>query len=413
MASQLSKSFGSLVAVSDVTFAVQPGVTALLGPNGAGKSTLIRLLCGLTPPSTGSVWVAGGDPRTDQRARANIGLVPQQDGVFERERGIDVVTLAAVLSGLDRPEVRAAEALAIVELDPELAPALLDLKQAGKHLLLITNSEWWYTKAMMSYVLDRYLPGKTTWRDLFHLVIASARKPDFFSQEGPIFEVVDDQVMPQPHRTELRPGGVYLGGGASFVERSLNLLGEQILYIGDHIAADVRASKDLLRWRTALVLRDLEQEIECLEAFSARQAELSRLMAEKGELEQRQAWLRLQLQRLESKYGPQPSQSPRELRTALLELRSELEKLDSRIAPLAREAGEIHKPRWGPLLRAGNDNSHLARQIERSADVYTSRVSNLLCHTPFAYLRAAGSSLPHEAHLPSHSVDPSSLRWDG
>ncbi len=116
----VSKAFGNLVAVSDVTFAVRPGVTALLGPNGAGKSTLIRLICGLTPPSTGSVWVAGGDPRTDQAARGRLGLVPQQDGVFEREKALDIVTLAATLSGLDDARYRAAHALATVELDPDI-----------------------------------------------------------------------------------------------------------------------------------------------------------------------------------------------------------------------------------------------------------------------------------------------------
>ncbi len=59
----VSKYFGSVVAVSDVSFAVNGGVTALLGPNGAGKSTLFRMLCGLTPPSRGSVDVLGFDPR--------------------------------------------------------------------------------------------------------------------------------------------------------------------------------------------------------------------------------------------------------------------------------------------------------------------------------------------------------------
>ena len=120
VARALSKSFDSLVAVSDVTFAVRPGVTALLGPNGAGKSTLIRLICGLTAPSTGQVEVTGGDPRTDPEARGRLGLVPQQDGVFERERAIDVVKLAATLSRLPDPEERARHALSLVELDPDL-----------------------------------------------------------------------------------------------------------------------------------------------------------------------------------------------------------------------------------------------------------------------------------------------------
>ena len=60
---QLSKWFGSVVALSDLTFDVGPGVTALLGPNGAGKSTLFRVLCGLANPSQGTVRIFGEDPR--------------------------------------------------------------------------------------------------------------------------------------------------------------------------------------------------------------------------------------------------------------------------------------------------------------------------------------------------------------
>ncbi|MDH4280514.1 MAG: ATP-binding cassette domain-containing protein, partial [Acidimicrobiia bacterium] len=66
---QVSKSFGPLVAVSDIDLVVRPGITAILGPNGAGKSTLLRLICGLAKPTTGTVWVAGGDPRFDDTAR--------------------------------------------------------------------------------------------------------------------------------------------------------------------------------------------------------------------------------------------------------------------------------------------------------------------------------------------------------
>jgi ABC-2 type transport system ATP-binding protein len=120
VADAVAKSFGALVAVSDVTFAVTPGVTALLGPNGAGKSTLLRVLCGLTPPSRGRVWLVGGDPRRDAGVRDRIGLVPQQDGVFERCSALETVRLAAVLHGLDQPDDAARAALARVELDPEM-----------------------------------------------------------------------------------------------------------------------------------------------------------------------------------------------------------------------------------------------------------------------------------------------------
>lgn len=120
VASDVSKSFGGLVAVSNVTLAFRPGVTALLGPNGAGKSTLLRMMSGQASTSTGTVWVAGGDPRSDAAARGRIGLVPQQDGVFERENLLAVVRLGAILSNVPDPDGAARRALAAVELDPDL-----------------------------------------------------------------------------------------------------------------------------------------------------------------------------------------------------------------------------------------------------------------------------------------------------
>ena len=117
---KVSKSFGPLVAVSDIDLVIRPGITALLGPNGAGKSTLLRLICGLAKPTTGTVWVAGGNPRFDDEARSHLGLVPQQDGVFERLTALETVRLAATLSGLADPEEQARRVLDTVELDAEL-----------------------------------------------------------------------------------------------------------------------------------------------------------------------------------------------------------------------------------------------------------------------------------------------------
>ena len=78
------------------------------------------------------------------------------------------------------------------------------------------------------------------------------------------------------------------------------------------------------------------------------------------------------------------------------DLRTRLLALDEEIGPLARAAGEIGNPEWGPLMRSGSDKSLFARQVERYADVYTSRVANFGAVTPFAFLRASRGSLPHE-----------------
>ena len=114
---EVSKFFGNVVAVSDVSFAVGPGVTALLGPNGAGKSTLFRMLCGLTPPSRGAMRVLGLNPRDDRDVRGRIGLVPQQDALFDHLSAGEFVSFAAASHGLADPRVVAADALAAVDLD--------------------------------------------------------------------------------------------------------------------------------------------------------------------------------------------------------------------------------------------------------------------------------------------------------
>ena len=117
--SGVSKVFGDVVAVSDVTFGVRAGVTALLGPNGAGKSTLFRVMCGLTRPTKGTVRVLGADARRDRDVRGRIGLAPQQDGLFDRLDAMQFVSLAAATEGVPDPGRAARTALEIVELDPD------------------------------------------------------------------------------------------------------------------------------------------------------------------------------------------------------------------------------------------------------------------------------------------------------
>lgn len=117
----VTKSFGDVVAVSDVTFQIGSGITAILGPNGAGKSTLFRMLCGLTPPSRGTVNVLGENPRTDREVRGRIGLAPQQDALFDRLSVLDFVAFAALTHGLTPAEAdtRSRRTIAWVDLDSD------------------------------------------------------------------------------------------------------------------------------------------------------------------------------------------------------------------------------------------------------------------------------------------------------
>lgn len=298
---------------------------------------------------------------------------------------------AAVRGAINRAHVEGrlkAEIIAdpdrFVDLDPELVPTLRDLRGAGKKVIVITNSEWSYTQAMMTYAVERYLPRGARWRDLFDLVVVAARKPLFFQSDNPIFEVVDERSGHlAPVVGELKAGGIYLGGDAQTIEQHLGLSGSQILYVGDHIYADVQVSKRLLRWRTALILRELESDIEATTGFSEGQVELSRLMNEKVAVEARLARARLDVQR-GGRAGPMEA------------LKAKLRALDDAVKPLAIEASKLGNARWGLVMRAGAVKSHLARQLERHGDVYTSRVSNFGHVTPYAYLRAPRRLQPHD-----------------
>lgn len=312
--------------------------------------------------------------------------------LYERvRRALDSAHLEGVLKAdiMAKPE-------RYVELDPDIAMTLLDQKHAGKRLMVITNSEWHYTEFMMSYALDRFLPDGMTWRDLFEITVVTARKPVFFTERTPMLEVMPETGLLKPFVGNLQKDHIYFGGNARAIETYLGLSGDQILYVGDHIFTDVNISKSILRWRTALVLREMEDEIKGIEETIDGQLELQDLMGQKEELEDKFSVLRLRAQRISNGYGPKDKHSESSLRQKMRDVRQQLVELDNKIAPLVIEQSNACHPKWGFLLRAGNDKSHLTRQLERYADIYMSRVSNFLEYTPFMYFRAPRGSLPHD-----------------
>ena len=293
-----------------------------------------------------------------------------------------------------------------IEPDPEAPIALLDQLDAGKRLMLISNAEWPYSRDVMAWAFDPYLPGKMTWRDLFELIIFQARKPVFFAHPLPLFSIVDQSDgLLKPVAGPLPGPGLYVGGDAMRIESYLGMSGAEILYVGDHIFADVRVSKVELRWRTALILRELEDEITQIQHFAADQDQLTTMMAEKVRYESLLSQARLDLQRKRFDRGGAPDISPQGLEKRVTGLRAHLLELDREISPYARTASSLNNDRWGLLLRAGNDKSHLARQLERSADVYTSRVSNFKLASPYAFLRSSRGSMPHDPS-PPHAPAP-------
>ena len=118
----VSRWFGNVVAVNDVSMHIGPGITGLLGPNGAGKSTLIHMLAGFLQPSAGRVELDGQPTWRNERIYGSLGLVPEREELFDSISGWQFVLANARLHRLADPERAARRAIEVVEMvveDPQ------------------------------------------------------------------------------------------------------------------------------------------------------------------------------------------------------------------------------------------------------------------------------------------------------
>jgi ABC-2 type transport system ATP-binding protein len=112
----VSRWYGNVVALNDVSFALEAGITGLLGPNGAGKSTLLHILSGLLKPSSGTATVMGQPAWLNPDMYRLVGLVPEREAVYSFLTGLDFVRLSARLHGLADVDGAARKAIEEVEL---------------------------------------------------------------------------------------------------------------------------------------------------------------------------------------------------------------------------------------------------------------------------------------------------------
>jgi len=113
---RVSRWFGSVVAVSEMTFDVMPGITGLLGPNGAGKTTLLRMMTGLAETSTGQVTVFGEPVRDNPPLYCRIGVMSEHETVYGFMKGREFVTMMGQLRGVERLEEAVDRAIERVDL---------------------------------------------------------------------------------------------------------------------------------------------------------------------------------------------------------------------------------------------------------------------------------------------------------
>jgi len=112
----VSRWYGNVVAVNDISFGVSQGITGLLGPNGAGKTTLLHMIAGLLSPSAGDVRIEGQPTWRQPSMYRRVGLVPERETVYPYLSGREFVQLNAHLQDLEDPDGAVEKAIELVEL---------------------------------------------------------------------------------------------------------------------------------------------------------------------------------------------------------------------------------------------------------------------------------------------------------
>ena len=269
--------------------------------------------------------------------------------------------------------------------DEQSVLALERFKRHGKKLWVITNSDYEYSKLLLDYAINPFLKESKSWHDLFNIVITSASKPRFFTDKMPLLKVDPSTGFMKNHHG-LIEDGIYQGGCAQTVQKSSGLSGEQILYLGDHIYGDVLQIKKTCNWRTALVIDELIHETEANLKTAKLSDEITELMKQKIELEQK----------LDELFDREIEKGKKPVKEKIQDHFQKIEKVDKKIGKLIRMHTQYFNAQWGETMRAGVEPSRLAGQIEKYACIYMSKVSDFIEVSPRTYFRPKKKILPHE-----------------
>jgi 5'-nucleotidase len=296
-----------------------------------------------------------------------------------------------------------------IQRDPDLARTLHKLRSAGKRLFVLTNSYYAYTDAVMTFLLDGCLPSYPDWRSYFDWVVVGGTKPAFFTETRDFQELAVDGEHVGPPRSDIQRGKIYQGGNQQGLQASLDVHPDEVLYVGDHIYGDIVKSKKSSGWRTALVVQELEEDLQVRRARDTMIREVASLHELRASLV-REASAERHLERVVGKLtagslegeGLTPAEAEAMLSEAREGSRDRFDRLrryeqetSATLEARSAEVDEAFNPYWGSVFSERHDTSRFGAQVEFYACIYTSRVSNFLYVSPARYFHSPHGSLPH------------------
>lgn len=271
--------------------------------------------------------------------------------------------------------------------DPELVKGLEKFRRHGKKIFVLTNSDFHYTKLLLDYAVQPFLKEHKSWQDLFEFVITFASKPKFFYESQKYLRVNPADGTMTNMEGKLTPG-IYQGGNAKKFTADLDLAGDDILYIGDHIYGDILRLKKDCNWRTAMVIEELDQELHNNKLAEPINAEIEVLMKKKEPLEDELT--EMMTRKIEKELTVEENQ--------IEALQKTISEIDAQISQLIKKQQSMYNANWGQLMRAGNEESYFAYQLDRYACVYMEKLGDLLELSPRTYFRAPRRPLAHEIY---------------
>eukprot|EP00092_Neocalanus_flemingeri_P040216 GFUD01043804.1.p1 GENE.GFUD01043804.1~~GFUD01043804.1.p1 ORF type:complete len:526 (+),score=122.58 GFUD01043804.1:211-1578(+) len=246
-----------------------------------------------------------------------------------------------------------------VNRDERLPAMLQKIKTSGRKTFLLTNSDWWHTRQIMTFLLGKEGDDKDSWLSYFDLVVVDACKPRFFSTSNPL-QRVDTSSSALLPLSSCPPGpAVYSGGDHSTISTMLGAKGPDVIYAGDHLHGDVIKCRKHCEWRTLLIVPELSHEMEVSQKSCGLLSRLSKLEA------------------IQAK-----TQNNSELKNQIWEVVNELNQRFSRT---------------GSLFRSGSRCTYFASHVMIWADAYTGSVMALAGYDLEHKFGTAPTKLAHES----------------
>eukprot|EP01035_Chromulina_nebulosa_P018611 gene18611-24340_t len=283
--------------------------------------------------------------------------------------------------------------------DENIVPMLKRIRKSGKKVFLLTNSMWEYTEKVMEFLVYGNGDNKdvSAWQDLFDVVIVGGCKPAFLtdtylalftvSPQGYLKNVEDRESCNLQYLEN--KSKIFQGGCWQDLHRMLEITsGDRILYVGDHIYADILRSKRTLGWRTCLIIPELEHELETAQKESKLYGEVLTLRRLQYELDEHIDTLRRLVE--------DGDKSSIDLLSDALQQSVDLK---IKVRNLNESFNEKFNKTWGQLFKAGYQDTRFAKQVMDYACLYTSRASNLGLVFPNRSFRPVQDFMPHDQVL--------------